>query len=226
VPDDCGVATLATVHQDAEHALEALADRLGAIAPSRRASDRPPRPRGPLTVESFGLAIASVQPADAIVVDEAATSGVGYFEVASRAPHHSLLTLTGGAIGQGLPCAVGAAIASPGRRVIALQADGSGMFTLQALWTMARERLDVTVVVCANRKYRILQVELARAGVSDPGRSASSLTELSNPDLDWTALAKGMGVEATRVETADQLVGAVERSLAKPGPMVIEALLA
>jgi acetolactate synthase-1/2/3 large subunit len=133
-----------------------------------------------------------------------------------------VLTLTGGAIGQGLPCAVGAALACPDRRVIALQADGSGMYTLQSLWTMARESLDVTVVVCANRSYRILQFELARAGVVEPGPRARSLTDLSHPELDWVSLARGMGVPASRPENAEELVAALERALATPGPALVE----
>jgi len=158
-------------------------------------------------------------------VDEAATSGLTYFPSAAGAPPHTVMTLTGGAIGFGLPCAVGAAIACPDRRVIALQADGSGMYTLQALWTMAREALDVTVVVCANRSYRILQFELMRSGNADPGPHARRLTELAPPVLDWVALARGMGVPAERAETADELVAALRRSLATPGPTLLEALV-
>jgi acetolactate synthase-1/2/3 large subunit len=224
----CEVTTLAAVGEDVEQALEALAERVGAREGVAKpgSSVRPTPPAGgPLTVDSFGQSIASLQPEGAIVVDEAATSGIGYFEAAKGAPRHSLLSLTGGAIGQGLPCAVGAAIACPDRRVVALQADGSGMFTLQALWTMARENLDVTVVVCANRRYRILQFELMRSGVAEPGPKAISLTELSRPFLDWTALAKGMGVPAVSVDTADGLVDAFRRSLAQRGPTLIEALL-
>src|SRR5512144_999587 len=140
---------------------------MGGEGPAATLVERVVPPTGPLTVESLGQAIASLQPEGAIIVDEAATSGVPYFGLSRTAPRHSLLALTGGAIGQGLPCAVGAAIACPGRRVIAFQADGSAMYTLQALWTMAREQLDVTVVICANRRYRILQFELMRAGVPE-----------------------------------------------------------
>jgi acetolactate synthase-1/2/3 large subunit len=226
VPEACAVTSLVSAGEDVEQALEALAERLGGGGRGRAvAVQRPAPPTGRLTAETFAQAIASLQPEGAIVVDEAATSGILYFDLAAAAPRHSLLTLTGGAIGQGLPCAVGAAIACPGRRVIALQADGSGMFTLQALWTMARESLDVTVVVCANRRYRILQLELARAGVHEPGRKALSLTELSPPVLEWTALAQGMGVPATSVDTAEGLAQALRRSLAEPGPTLIEALL-
>lgn len=222
---ECEMTTLATLGEDVEQALEALAAVMKSEAPVSGSAERVAPPTGSLTVESLGQAVASVQPEGAIIVDEAATSGLGYFELSRSAPRHSLLTLTGGAIGQGLPCAVGAAIACPGRRVIALQADGSAMFTLQALWTMAREALDVTVVLCANRRYRILQFELMRAGVAEPGPKALSLVELSPPVLQWTDLAKGMGVPSASVATADALVRALRQSLAEPGPMLIEAVL-
>jgi len=136
-----------------------------------------------------------------------------------------VLALTGGAIGQGLPCAVGAALACPDRKVVALQADGSGMYTLQSLWTMARERLDVLVVVCANRSYRILQIELARAGQVEPGPQARRLVDLTHPELDWTSLARGMGVPAVRVADAEGFAKELARAFAEPGPALIEALL-
>jgi acetolactate synthase-1/2/3 large subunit len=169
--------------------------------------------------------LAALQPEGAIVVDEAATSGLPYFVAAASAAPHTYLTLTGGAIGQGMPCAVGAAIACPDRRVIALQADGSGMYTLQSLWTEAREGLDVLTVICANRSYRILQIELARAGIAEPGAAAVALTDLSRPVLDWVALARGMGVPGVRVERAEDLTRALREGLAEPGPRLIEAVL-
>jgi acetolactate synthase-1/2/3 large subunit len=141
------------------------------------------------------------------------------------APRHDVLALTGGAIGQGLPVAVGAAIACPDRPVIALQADGSGMYTAQALWTYAREGLDVTALVCANRSYRILLEELRRAGVEEPDPGARSLTSLAEPALDWLALASGMGVPAQRATTAGELAVALERGLAEPGPHLVEMVL-
>ena len=159
------------------------------------------------------------------MVDESATSGLAYAELAWTAPPHTVLALTGGAIGQGLPCAAGAAIACPDRKVIALHGDGGAMYTLQSLWTLARESLDVVVVICANRRYRILQLELARAGVREPGRNARVLTELSEPALDWTALARGMGVPGVRAETADALSDALGRAFSQRGPCLIEAVL-
>jgi acetolactate synthase-1/2/3 large subunit len=227
-PADCERIELASVEEDVAGALEALADALGAKSTPARveARERPAPPAsGALDVAALGRALAALQPEGAIVVDEAATSGAVWFAQAAAAPRHTLLALTGGAIGQGLPCAVGAALACPDRKVIALQADGSGMYTLQALWTMARESLDVLVVVCANRSYRILQIELARAGVAEPGPQARRLVELAHPELDWTALARGMGVPAVRVAEAGPFAVELARALAEPGPALIEALL-
>lgn len=147
------------------------------------------------------------------------------FPALESAAPHSWLTLTGGAIGQELPCATGAAIACPDRRVGSFQADGSGLYTMQALWTQARESLDVTTVICANRAYRILQIELHRAGLADTGRAARGLTDLGRPHVDWVQLAAGMGVPGVRVEDAATLVCALERAYAEPGPHLIEAMV-
>jgi len=227
VPDGCGVETLATPEQDAIAALEAIAEEIGASRePGAQASlNRPALPTGPLNAMTVGAAIAALMPEGAIVMDEAATTGLPFFMASAGAPRHTYLSLTGGAIGQGLPCATGAAVACPDRRVIAFQADGSAMYTLQALWTQARESLNVTTLLCNNRSYRILQVELHRAGVSEPGRKARSLTELNNPDLDWVRLARGMGVPAVRVETAEALTENLLRAFAEPGPQLIEMTL-
>ena len=225
-PAGATTLTLADAGEDVLHALAALADMLGAPADvALPARERPTPPSGELNPFTLGQALAALQPEGAIVVDEAATSGVAYQAMAPAAPRHTILSLTGGAIGQGLPCAVGAAVACPDRKVIAFQADGSGLYTLQALWTMARESLDVTVVVCANRLYRILQFELMRAGIAEPGPHAQALTELSRPTIDWVALAQGLGVPAERVDTADAAVAALHRALAAPGPALIEAVL-
>lgn len=159
------------------------------------------------------------------MVDESATTGLAYFHPAATSPRHTLLTLTGGSIGMGPACAVGAAIACPERPVIDFQGDGGAMYTVQSLWTQAREQLHVVTLVCANRSYRILQVELGRAGVAQPGPQARSLTDLSGPAIDWVRLAGGMGVPAVRVETAEELAPALRRALAEPGPQLIEMLL-
>ncbi len=228
VPPGCAVETLATPEQDVITGLEALAETLGASRSSAAASSaasRPALPAGPLNAMTAGAALAALMPEGAIVMDEAATTGLPFFLASPGAPRHTYLSLTGGAIGQGLPCATGASVACPDRRVIAFQADGSAMYTLQALWTQAREGLNVTTLLCNNRSYRILQVELHRAGVAEPGRKARSLTELSNPDLDWVRLARGMGVPAVRVDTSEALAENLRRAFAEPGPQLIEMVL-
>jgi acetolactate synthase-1/2/3 large subunit len=138
---------------------------------------------------------------------------------------HDHLPVTGGAIGQGLPVALGAALACPGRKVVALEADGSGMYTPQSLWTMARERLDVTVVILANRRYRILDIEMRRTGAQTIGPRAEPMIDLRNPELDWVRLAEGLGVEAARATTPDQFIRELAAALREPGPRLIEAVL-
>ncbi len=228
IPDGIETATLAGPMQDAAAALEALAHALGAgvsAGGARTAVSRPARPTGALTPPAIAAAIVALMPERAIVMDESATTGGSFFAAAATAPRFTYLSLTGGAIGQGLPAATGAAVACPDRRVIAFQADGSAMYTAQALWTQAREQLDVTTILCNNRSYRILQVELARAGIAEPGRSARSLTDLANPEINWTSIARGLGVPAVRVESADALVKELERALAARGPNLIEMML-
>jgi acetolactate synthase-1/2/3 large subunit len=217
-------ATLAVPEEDVSSALEDLADAVGGKEgrpASAASSSRGERPTGPLTPESVASVVAGLQPEGAIVMDEGLTSARAYFSTAANAPPHSYLTLTGGAIGQGLPCATGAALACPDRPVIALQADGSGMYTLQALWTQAREGLDVTTVILANRGYQILAIELARTGIAAPGPGCRSLTDF-DPVPDWTQLARGFGVPAVRVEDAESLWRELARALAEPGPHLIE----
>jgi acetolactate synthase-1/2/3 large subunit len=218
---------LADPAEDVVRALEDLAETLDAPrdAAPEPAPEIPATRSGSLDPGQLGAAVAATQPEGAIVVDEALTSGGSWWNLADAAAPHTTLTLTGGAIGQGLPCATGAALACPDRPVIALQADGSGLYTLQALWTQAREGLNVVTVICANRHYRILQIEMARAGIAEPGRRARELTALSDPEMSWVQLAAGFGVPAVRVETAEALRPALARALAEPGPSLIEALL-
>jgi acetolactate synthase-1/2/3 large subunit len=227
IPDGCNSETLATPEQDTIAALEALADEISAPADAGPGAElnRPPRPAGKLDSATVGAALAALMPENCIIMDEAATTGLPFFAASAGAPPHTYLALTGGAIGQGLPCATGASVACPQRKVIAFQADGSGMYTVQALWTQAREGLNVTTLVCNNRRYRILQVELARAGVAEPGRKARSLTSLANPEIEWARIAAGMGVPAVRVETAEALCIELERALAASGPNLIEMLI-
>jgi acetolactate synthase-1/2/3 large subunit len=213
---------------DAAFALEALAQELDAPAttmPSRVIQAYAPTNQQ-LDPESLCRTVAAFTPENAIVVNEAASIGFTWNAVHSfNAQPHTKLFTTGGAIGQGLPNALGAAIACPDRRVIALQADGSGLYTLQALWSMARESADVTIVVCANRRYRILQAELARAGIEKPCPKAWGLTDLTRPEMDWTLLAKGFGVPACSVQTDSELADALFRANSERGPNLIEAVL-
>jgi acetolactate synthase-1/2/3 large subunit len=169
--------------------------------------------------------VGALLPERAVVVDEAITSGVGIAELTSGAPRHDWLSLTGGAIGDGLPMAVGAAVACPDRPVLVLQADGSAMYTLQALWTMAREQLDVTVVLYDNGSYAILQGELARVGATGGGERAGQLLDIGGPALDFVALAAGTGVPATRAETAEDLTDQLRTALREPGPHLVQAVL-
>ena len=225
VPDGCQVHVLAGGGQDAAAALAAGADGLGADAPTLARAGRPGRPTGGLTAEAVAAAVGALLPEGAIVVDEANTSGLWAPGATAGAPRHDWLTLTGGAIGFGPPVATGAAVASPDRPVLCLEADGSAMYTLQALWTQAREGLDVTTVLYNNRSYAILNLELGRVGADDPGPKALDMLDLSRPDLDFVALAGGMGVAAERADTAEAFTGALERALAEPGPHLVEAVL-
>lgn len=227
LPDECDVHKLAEPFQDATAALEALARSIGAsrIEPAVQPLQRPDLPSGPLTIESAGAAVAALLPENAIVSDEAGTSGGHAYLFSAGAPRHDWLCLTGGSIGQGVPLATGAALACPDRKVICLQGDGGAMYTLQALWTQAREGLDVTTVIFSNRKYQILQAELARLGFKAPGKTTLSTMDLSRPDLDWVKLAQGMGVSATRAEDTDSFIKMFSHALQSPGPHLIEARL-
>ncbi len=227
VPDGCEVHELAAPDQDARGSLEALADALGATAatPPVKEPGRPARPTGALTAEKVCAAIGAVLPENAIISDESQTSGLTLAASTAGAPRHDLLALTGGAIGQGLPVAVGAAVACPDRPVFALEADGSGLYTIQSLWTMAREQLNVTVVLFNNRSYGILNIELGRVGARAGGPKARSQLDLSGPDVDFVSLARGFGVPAVRVETCEELVGALERAGGEPGPQLIEVVI-
>jgi acetolactate synthase-1/2/3 large subunit len=225
VPDGCDVYVFAGGVDDAVGALEHLADVVGGADPTIQPAQRPERPSGELTGEAVANAVGALLPEGAIVSDEANTAGLWVAAATAGAPPHDSLTLTGGAIGQGLPVATGAAVACPDRKVVCLEADGSAMYTLQALWTQAREGLDVTTVIFNNRSYAILNLELSRVGAESPGPKALDMLDLSRPDLDFAALAKGMGVPAARATTADELVTALERGMAEPGPFLVDAVL-
>ncbi len=225
-PDGCQLHPLVKPGFPARDALEALAGELG--APKWKAGEDPPRPvlrHGELSLAALSAAIGALLPEGAIVSDESNTSGLGLGGATAGAPPHDWLTLTGGAIGQGLPVACGAAIACPGRKVVALQADGSALYTFQALWTMAREELDVVVVLYNNRSYGILNMELQRTGASAGGTRARRMLDLSDPDLDFVALSAGLGVPAQRVATSEEFAAAFARALSTPGPALIEAVV-
>ena len=225
-PADCEVHELAEPAHDIAAALAALADLVAAgSTPAVQPPVRPGLPDGALTAETAAAVIGALLPEGAIVSDEAATSGRFLPAATAGAPPHDWLALTGGAIGQGLPLAVGAAVACPGRPVLALEADGSAMYTISSLWTHAREGLDITTVVFNNRSYAILGIELARLGAAAAGKTARSLLSLDRPPLDFTALAAGMGVQAARVTTAQEFATRLRNALAEPGPHLIEAIV-
>jgi acetolactate synthase-1/2/3 large subunit len=226
-PKGAQLVTLATARDDGLDALARLADALGAPAEAAgvQPAGIPAFEPGPLTPMAIGAALARLMPKHAIVSDEGATAGLPMLAMTQGAAPHDWLTLTGGAIGQGLPLAAGAAVACPDRKVIALQADGSAMYTVQALWTMARENLDVTTVLLNNGSYAILNIELARVGVSKPGPKALSLLDLTRPAIDWVSISEGLGVPAVRAETAEAFADALRDALAHDGPRLIEAII-
>jgi acetolactate synthase-1/2/3 large subunit len=189
-------------------------------------SSRPALPKGRLNPTSLCQIIAHLQPVNSIIVDESLTSGNAYWEASKGCPQFSHLCLTGGAIGCGVPLSVGAAIACPERVVINFQADGSAMYSLQALWTQARENLKVVTVICANRTYAILKVEMAKQRITPSnGPASKALTDISNPQIDWVKLAQGLGVAASRADTCEQLAEQLAAALDRPGPSLIEAAL-
>ncbi len=220
-------ATLATPDEDVASALEAVVFALGAPPHAETAPTPRPalNPTGKLKPDALSAAVAALLPEHAIVMDESNTSMGPFLAMSQSAARHTLLTQPGGAIGLGPPCATGAAVACPDRVVINLQADGSAMYTLQSLWTQARERLNVITILCNNRSYRILGIELGRAGVTELGDQAKRLVGLADPAIDWVSLAKGMGVPGVRVDTAEDLTRELTRALAEKGPHLIEAIV-
>lgn len=217
VPEGC------TVHEVAPAALEALAP--AGVEPAVADASVPDAQRGPIDAASLADTIAAVLPEGAIVADESITSGRAIPYATYGAPRHDVLAVTGGAIGQALPVATGAAVACPDRPVLCLESDGSAMYSLTALWTQARERLNVTNVILNNSAYAILRIELSRVGARGGGERANSLLDLSRPDLDFLALARGMGVPATRATTCEELAEQLRASFAEPGPHVIDAVV-
>ncbi len=228
-PDDpdTRLIELCSREMDIAWTLQALAGELGEaeLGPEDFVpDDRPALPEGALTLAKVGEAIAALMPEDTILVDEGITASAHLAPALRRGPGHDVLTITGGSIGFGLPCATGAAVACPDRKVVVLEGDGSGMYTLQSLWTMAREGLDVTTVVFANRGYQILREELAAMGVNEVGRNAARMFDVEGPALDWVALAEGHGVQAVRVEDMAGFNAAFAGAMGQRGPRLIEVV--
>ena len=226
LPAHCEMRTFASPGDAILDGLEALADAIGAASaePARQPRVEPQIASGALTARTIGDSIARSLPEHAILVDESATAGLElYAQSAGARAHDYLYAIPGGAIGNGLPIALGAAIACPERKVVALQADGSGMYTNQALWSIARENCDVTVVVLKNDAYAVLNVELARVREGEATSRMQSMLELDRPSIDWVKLAESMGVPAVAASDAQQFHAAFEQALAHKGPMLIEA---
>jgi acetolactate synthase-1/2/3 large subunit len=224
-PPESEIHTLARPEENMVGALQALADALslrGDRAREQARMERPALPAGEITLSGISSAIGALLPENAILVEESMTSGRGLMPATRGAHPHDWLGNTGGSIGMALPLAVGAAVAAPERPVLCLSADGSGMYTLQALWTMAREGLRVTTVVFANRTYAVLKREFSYLGVGEPGPKATDMFEIGRPDLDWVHLAKGMGVPATRVTSLDAFGKALRAGFESQGPTLIE----
>jgi len=224
---ECEIIELAKPGDNIPEAMLHLAHELGAsdVQADVVSLNLPKLPKGTLNAESIGYAVAHFIPEDTIVVNEAISSGMMLPAITRSARRHDWLETTGGAIGQGMPCATGAAVACPDRKVVCLQADGSAMYTVQALWTQAREKLDVVTVIFANNKYAILQVELMRVGAENPGRNAMDMLDLGRPAINWVKMAESMGVEASRATTAQEFNIQFENAVKGTGPKLIEAVI-
>jgi acetolactate synthase I/II/III large subunit len=223
----CEIHTLTTPSEDHVGALEALVRELKAseVRVGGAKAEKPALPTGPITHNGIAIAIAALLPENAIVADESMTSGRGLMAATRGAGRHDWLCNTGGSIGTAIPHAVGAAVACPDRRVLCLSADGSGMYTVQGLWTIARENLKVTTVVFSNRAYAVLKREFAGLGVGEPGPRAQKLFDIGHPDLDWVALAKGMGVPGRRINSMEEFGAALRAGFESGGPSLIEVPL-
>jgi acetolactate synthase-1/2/3 large subunit len=225
-PEGCEVHVLGAADVDPVAALLAVAEEIGAPTDvARAAASRPDAPSGALDAASMAAALGHLLPEGAIVSDEGNTAGLFVAGSTAGCAPHDWLTLTGGSIGQGMPVATGAAVAAGDRKVVNLQADGSALYTIQSLWTQAREGLDVTTILLNNQSYAILNLELSRVGAEEPGPTALSMLDLSRPSMDFCALAQGMGVPAERATTAEDFTAALERALAVDGPALVEVML-
>ena len=226
-PEGCRVVALGSIGEDLIGALAAVASRLGALPLAAQGRDiLPPVPApGPLTDDAVAAIVARALPDQAIVCEESITSARMFWDMSKASAPHDYLQLTGGAIGIGIPLSVGAAVACPDRRVVCLQADGSGMYTCQGLWTQAREALDIITIIFANRSYAVLHGEMRQVGVTAPGPNARRMLDLDRPAIDWVSLAAGMGVAGRRADTVEAFEEAFATALAARGPFLIEAVL-
>jgi acetolactate synthase-1/2/3 large subunit len=226
-PEGCVFAQLAHEHEDGAQALDALDQALGGPTPPivRVPLALPDLPSGRLTALAVAQAIAHLTPEHAVMADESATSGFPLAMMMARARPYDHLALTGGSIGLGLPLAVGAALACPDRKIVCPHGDGGAAYTMQALWTMAREQLDITTVIYANRSYAILNIELQRVGAMGAGPKALSMLDLHNPEMNWTRIAAGLGVEASRAETSEEFAAQYASAMQQRGPRLIEAMI-
>jgi acetolactate synthase I/II/III large subunit len=224
---DCKIHTLAEVGEDRVGALCALAEDLpqNKVQTAFEKNERPSAPSGLITLSGLAAAVGALLPENAIVVDESMTSGRGMMAATKGAPRHDWLGNTGGSIGIALPLAVGAAVSCPARRVLCLSADGSGMYTLQALWTMAREGLKITTVIFANRDYAVLKREFSYLGAGSPGQRALDMFEIGRPDIEWVQLSKSMGVPGTRATSLEGFAKSLKEGFETDGPTLIEVPL-
>jgi acetolactate synthase-1/2/3 large subunit len=226
-PADCEAHLLARRRDDIPHALEWLADELGVRADKAPvidyAASKPAT--GTITPDALGQSLAALMPDSAIIADEAITTGRNFSKLTRASRPHDWLQNMGGSIGLCMPLSIGAAVACPDRKVVSLESDGSGMYTLQALWTQAREQLDIVTLVFANRTYAILRHELTNVGAENVGRKALDMLDIDRPDLDWVALARGMGVPGTRVTTMEEFNASFAEAAKMKGPYLIEVML-
>ncbi|WP_176594560.1 acetolactate synthase large subunit [Sphingobium sp. EM0848] len=221
------VHPLVEADEDSALALEMLIDALGAkgIAPIIQPRVETPVPTGALNPASIAHALAAAMPEHCILVDESLTTGRESMALTLGALPHDLINNMGGSIGYSTPVATGAALACPDRRVFCMVGDGSAMYTIQSLWTQAREGLDITTIIFANNSYAILKAEYANMGAGTPGERALSMIDIDRPRIDWQAMAKSMGVPAVAVETAEDFTRAMIASVKEPGPQLIEVRL-
>jgi len=227
IPEHCETMTLADPAEDGVDAVQRLAELVGAAKAKAKHEPlaRPALPTGAMSLTGIASVVAALLPENAIVVDESITSGRGLVSATRNAPPHDWLVNPGGSIGMAMPVAVGAAVACPNRKVVCLEGDGSGMYTLQSLWTMARENLNIVTLIFANRTYEILKGEFKNVGAGVAGKKALDMLEIGRPDLDWISLAKGHGVSATRAETLDELAWQLGGAMRETGPQLIEIVL-